>query len=78
MNQPEPPPPQSSQGLNHQTKSTHRGTHASSCICSKGWPSWASMGGEALVPGKAQCPSVEKCQGQEKVVSWWVGGGAPL
>jgi hypothetical protein len=23
-------------------------THGSSCICSRGWPSWSSMGGEAL------------------------------
>jgi hypothetical protein len=28
--------PQSSQGLNHQPKSTHGGTHGSSCICSRG------------------------------------------
>jgi hypothetical protein len=39
--------PQSSQGLNHQPKSTHGGTHGSSRICSRGWPYWASMGGEA-------------------------------
>jgi hypothetical protein len=31
-------PPQSSQGLHHQPKSTHGGTHGSSCICSRGWP----------------------------------------
>jgi hypothetical protein len=29
-------PTQSSQGLNHQPKSTHEGTHGSSCICSRG------------------------------------------
>ena len=29
-------PPQSSQGLNHQSKSTHGGIHGSSCICSRG------------------------------------------
>ena len=49
---------QSSQGLNHQPKSTHGGTHGSSCICSKGWPCLASMGGEGLGPVKPQCPSV--------------------
>jgi hypothetical protein len=38
--------PQSSQGLSHQPRSTHGGTHGSSCICSRGWPS--SIGGEAL------------------------------
>jgi hypothetical protein len=26
------------QGLNHQPKSTHGGTHGSSYICSRGWP----------------------------------------
>jgi hypothetical protein len=30
--------PQSSQGLNHQPKSKHGGTHGSSCICCRGWP----------------------------------------
>jgi hypothetical protein len=28
--------PQSSQGLNHQPKSTHGGTHGSSCVCNRG------------------------------------------
>jgi hypothetical protein len=37
--------PQSSQGLNHQPKSTHGGTHGSSCICSRGWPCRSSMEG---------------------------------
>jgi hypothetical protein len=46
-------PPPSSQGLNHQTKYTHGGTHSSSCKCSRGWPYLASMGGEALGPMKA-------------------------
>ena len=40
---------QSSQGLNHQPKSTHGGTHGSSYICSRGLPYLASMGGEPLV-----------------------------
>ena len=34
-------------------KSTHGGTHGFSSICSRGHPCWASMGGEALGPGKA-------------------------
>jgi hypothetical protein len=55
------PPPLSSQGLNHQPKSTHGGTHGSSCIYSRGWPYLASMGGEALGPVKAQCLSVGEC-----------------
>ena len=41
------------------------GTHGSRCICSRGWPSGTSMGGEALCLMKALCPSVGKCQGQE-------------
>jgi hypothetical protein len=41
---------QSSQGLNHQPKSTHGGTHGSSYICSSGLPHLASMGREDLGP----------------------------
>ena len=40
--------PQSSQGLNYHSKSTHGGNHASSCICSRGRPYLASIGGETL------------------------------
>jgi hypothetical protein len=59
------------QGLNHQPKSTHGGTHGSRCICSRGWPCQASMEGEALVPMKAQFPNVGECQGGR----WeWVSG----
>jgi hypothetical protein len=50
--------------------STHGGTHGSSCKCSKGWPCRASMRGEALVPVKAQYPSVLRAGRWE-----WVGGG---
>jgi hypothetical protein len=60
---------QSSLGLNHQPKKTHGGTHGSSCICSRGWPSWSSMGGETLGPVKVLCPSIGNCQG------WEVGMG---
>jgi len=66
-------PHQSSQGLNHQPKSTHGRTHGSSCICSRGWPYLASVGGEALVLVKAQCPSVEEFQGGEVGMGGWVG-----
>jgi hypothetical protein len=31
---------------------THGGTHGSGYICSREWPSWSSMGGEALGPVK--------------------------
>jgi len=65
--------PQSSQGQDHQPKSTHGGTHGSSCIWSSGWPWWASMGGETLGPGEAQCPSIGEDQGGEIIVGEWVG-----
>jgi hypothetical protein len=56
---------QSSLGLNHQSKKTHGGTCGSSCICSRGWPCWSSIGGEDLGPVKVLCPSIGGCQGQE-------------
>ena len=66
-------PHQSSQRLNYQPKSTHGGTHGSSLICSRGWPCWASMGGETLGPMKAECTSVGECQGGEAGVYGKVG-----
>jgi hypothetical protein len=68
---------QSFQGLNHQPKSTHGGTHGSSRICSRGWSCRASMGEEALGSVKALCPSVEECQDQKAGVGGWVGGVTP-
>ena len=59
------PNTQTSQGLNHQPKSTHGGTHGSSSMCNRGWPCLASVGGETLGPVKAQCPSVGECQDWE-------------
>ena len=61
----------------------HGGIHGSSYICSRGWPSQSSMGGEALSPVKALCPSVGECQGQEAGMGglvrrgrgWVIGGG---
>jgi hypothetical protein len=41
------------------------GTHGSSGICIRGWPSWSSMGEEALGPVKALYPSEGECQGLE-------------
>jgi len=52
------PTNQSSQELNHYPKSTHRQTHGSSCICSRGWTSWAAVEKEALGPSKVRTPSV--------------------
>jgi hypothetical protein len=37
----------------------------SSCICSRGWPSRSSMGGEVLGLAKTLCPGTGECQGQE-------------
>jgi hypothetical protein len=67
--------PQSSQGLNHQPKSIHGGTHGPSCICSRGWPSRSSVGGEALGPMKVLCPRVGECQGQKEGVGGLVSRG---
>jgi hypothetical protein len=61
--------PQSSQEL-HQPKSTHGGIHGSSCLCSRGWPSLASMEREVLGPEKAWCPSIEECQGKWGRSGW--------
>jgi hypothetical protein len=66
---------QSSQGLNHQPKNTHGGTHGSSYICRREWPCWTSMGGEALGPEKTWCPSVGKCQDREVGVGGLVSRG---
>jgi hypothetical protein len=52
-------------GLNYQSKKTHGGAHGSSFICSRGWPNWPSMGGEAIGLVKVLFPSIGYCQGQE-------------
>ena len=41
---------QCSQGLDHQPRRVHGGTHGSRCICSRGCHCLTSMGGEALGP----------------------------
>jgi hypothetical protein len=56
---------QSSLELYYQSKKTHGGTCGSSYICSRGWPSWSSMGGEALGPVKVLCPSIGEYQGKD-------------
>ena len=60
---------QISQGINHQPKNTYGVTHDSSLICSRGWPCWASMGGEALGPVKAKYRGIPGQGGG----SGWVG-----
>jgi hypothetical protein len=52
------PPPQSSQGLNHQPKSTHGDTYGSNCICNRGWHYLTSVGVKDLGLVEAQCPRV--------------------
>ena len=54
--------------------------HVSSCKCSRGWPSWSSLRGEALGLAKILGPSTGECQGQEVGVDGvgsrtWVGEG---
>jgi hypothetical protein len=36
---------------------------SSSCTCSRGWPYLASVGGVALSPVEALCPSIGECEG---------------
>ena len=64
---------QSSQGLNHQPKSTNGATYASSHIRSRGRPCGTSIGGEALGPDNARCPSVGECKDRGEEVGGWVG-----
>jgi len=56
-----------------QLKSTHGATYGSSCKCSRGWLCQASIGGEALGPVKARCPSEGECQSRKVGVGGWVG-----
>jgi hypothetical protein len=51
------------------------GTHGFSCICSRGWPSWSSMAGEALGPVMVLCPIIGDCQGQQEGVGGVVSRG---
>ena len=73
MNQPVPP---ELPGAKSPPKSTHGGTHGSSCLCSRGWSSWSSMGREALSSVKVLSPSVGECQGQESGVRGLVSRGS--
>jgi hypothetical protein len=57
----------------HQPKSTRGGTHDSSCICSRGWPSWTSIEGEILGSGKVWCSSVGEWQTRESGVGGLLG-----
>jgi len=56
---------QSSQGLNHHSKSAHGPMAPATYVAEDGWPCRASMEGEAFGPVNARCPSVGKCHGRE-------------
>jgi len=59
------------QRLNHQPKSTHRGIHGSRYIFSRGWSYLTSVGGKTLGPVKAYVPE----KGAARAVRWeWVSG----
>ena len=60
--------PCSTQGLDHQPKSTHGGTHDSSHLCGRRWPCWTSVGSVGV-----HCPSVGECHGEKAGVVVWVG-----
>jgi hypothetical protein len=66
---------QSSEGLSHQPKSTHGGTHGYSCVFNRGWPCQTSVGGEAFGPVLVLCSSIGDCQGQEVGLGWLVSRG---
>jgi hypothetical protein len=74
IKQPDLPPTPNSQELNYQPKSTHERTYGSSYICSRGWPCWTSMGGEALGPVKRGEITVGGWVGEHPHRSrgWWV------
>jgi hypothetical protein len=57
--------PKSSQGLNHQPRSTHGGTHGYCHTCSREWPCLASREGDALGSVKAWLLSVGEFEGGE-------------
>jgi len=62
---------QSSQGLNHQPKSTHGMAHGSSSICSRELSYLASVGGEVLDPVEALMPQC-KVMLEWSVKNWMV------
>ena len=64
------PENKNAQGLNHQLKSTHGGTHGSRHIYSRGRPYRTAVRKEVLGPVKTHCPSIGECQDRK----WeWVG-----
>jgi len=65
--------PQSSQGLNHQPKSSHKRTHGYCHICSRGWLVSHPMRGETLGPVKVQCPVGNATAARQEGVGGLVG-----
>ena len=55
--------------------STKEGVPWLQCIYSRGWPCHTSVGGEALGPVKAVCPSIGECQDREADVGRLVSRG---
>jgi len=45
--------------------------------CSRCWPCWAPVGGEAIGPAKAGLSSVGECQCRETERGGWMGGEHP-
>jgi hypothetical protein len=52
---------------------TYGGTHISSSICSREWPCWSRVGGEALGPMKTLCLSIGELAPGTGSRSGWVG-----
>ena len=65
--------PQSYQGLNHQPKSIHGGTHLTSCICSRRLPSQGYQWEErTLVLSRLAAQVLGECQSGEMGEGEWV------
>jgi hypothetical protein len=75
MSQPVPPELPGAKPPTKEYTWRHGGTQGSSCICSRGWPCWTSMGGKVLGPENARCPSVGECQDREAEVGGFGGWG---
>jgi hypothetical protein len=68
--------PQSSLGLNHQPKSTHGGTHGSSCICNRGGLVGHQWEERPLVLWRLYAPVWGNARtGKQEWVDMWAGGG---
>ena len=64
---------QTSGGLDHQLKRSHRETHGSGRIWGRKWPSCTSVGGEVIRPEGVPFSNVGEFQGGKAGVGGWVG-----